>query len=383
MAEPMRAVLKTQPGPGATLEEIPRKEPADDEVLLRVRATSICGTDVHIYRWDDWAASRIRPDQLPQIMGHEVCGEIVEVGSHVRGLRVGELVSCETHIPDPRDLQTLLGQAHVGEHMTILGVDRDGTFAEYLTVPARSCWVNDPRIPPELAAIQEPLGNALYAVLAEDHDVAGRSMVIIGDGPTGLFATAVARACGVAQIFLVGLSDFSLEIGRALGADHVLNASTDALDRVAYVKDHTGGYGADIVLDMAGSPKGLEEGFHMLRKGGRFTAFGVMSERRITLDYNNDVVFKGCQIHGINGRRIFDTWYRVSNLLASGRLDVWPVITHLLPLEAFEEGIRMMTASPRRAAKVVLFPNPEDLEAARARLEARKVSGAEDTGRKG
>ena len=371
MSDKMTAVVKTKPVQGAEKQsvQIPRIE--DDEVLVRILATSICGTDVHIYKWDPWSASRIGERRLPQTMGHEMAGDVVEIGKAVKGIRVGDYVSAETHIPDPRDLQTQLGQMHIGQNMSILGVDRDGTFAAYIAVPALVCWVNDRSIPPEQAAVQEPLGNATYAVLAEDNDIAGKSMVIIGDGPTALFSVAVARTCGVTQIFHVGKYEFNMEIGRRLGADHSLYANAKDVDRTAYVLDHTRGFGADLVLDMAGSPQALSEGFKMLRKGGRFTAFGVASESPCPIDYNNGIVFKGCQVHGINGRKMFDTWYRVRNLLSSGRLDITPVITNLLSLDEWQTGFDKMMERPRNAAKVVLFPDGGELAAARDRMAAR------------
>jgi threonine 3-dehydrogenase len=254
--------------------------------------------------------------------------------------------------------------------MKIFGVDRDGVFAEYVAVPEVVCWVNDKSIPPEFATVQEPLGNAVYAVLAEDNDVAGKSMVILGDGPVGLFATVVARAVGVTNIFLVGLSAYCLEIGRKLGADHILSIENKEIDRVEYVKDNTGGYGADIVLEMAGVPQSIQDGFKMLRKGGRFTAFGVLSEPQALIDYTDGIVFKGATIYGISGRKMFDTWYRVRNLLASKRLDISPVITHEMALEDFKLGFDKMLEFPRVAAKAVLFPDKAELAAARERKKA-------------
>jgi threonine 3-dehydrogenase len=235
-----------------------------------------------------------------------------------------------------------------------------------VAIPEIVCWVNDKSIPPEYATIQEPLGNSVYAVLGEDNDVAGKSMVILGDGPIGLFATGVARAAGVTNIFLVGLSDFNLDIGRRMGADHILYADDKKIDRVAYVKEHTFGYGADIVLELAGAPQAIHEGFAMLRKGGRFSAFGVISDPTVAIDYNNEIVFKGCQIHGISGRKMFDTWYRVRNLLASKRLDVSPVVTHMMALDDFVCAFDKMLAPfhERVAAKIVLFPDKAELEAA-------------------
>lgn len=366
MAEQMQAVVKTAPQPGAEYLRVSLPAIAENEVRVRVRATSICGTDVHIYKWDPWSAGRIGEKRLPQILGHEVAGEVVEIGRAVRGIRVGDYVSAETHIPDPQDLQTLLGQMHIGERMQILGVDRNGSFADYVSIPEVVCWVNDRSIPPECACVQEPLGNATYAVLGEDNDVAGKSMVLLGDGPISLFAVGVARAVGVTNIFLVGKYDFNMEIGKRMGADHLLYANRNQ-DRIAYVKDHTRGYGADIVLDMAGSPQALQEGFKMLRKGGRFSAFGVAAQSEVAIDYNNGIVFKGCQIHGINGRKMFDTWYRVRNLLSSGRLDINPVLSHQFTLADYARGFEKMIERPRQAAKVVLFPSAEELQAAQRR----------------
>jgi threonine 3-dehydrogenase len=366
MSEKMKAVVKTKPEMGAELQEVPIPQIGDDEVLVKVSATSICGTDVHIYKWDDWSSKRIGAAALPQVLGHEVAGIVVEKGKYVKKIAIGDYISAETHIPHSGDLQTLLGQLNLGERMEILGVDRDGVFAEYVAIPEIVCWVNDKSIPPEYATIQEPLGNATYAVLGEDNDVAGKTMVIMGDGPVGLFATGVARAVGVTDIFLVGLSEFNLEIGRRMGADHILYADDAKIDRVAYVKEHTLGYGADIVLELAGAPQAIREGFAMLRKGGRFSAFGIVSEPSVTIDYNNDIVFKGCQIHGISGRKMFDTWYRVRNLLASKRLDVSPVVTHRMALDDFASAFDKMLAPfhERVAAKIVLFPDKAELEAA-------------------
>jgi len=366
----MKAVIKTTPGPGARLTEAPVPRPGPDDILVKVQATSICGTDVHIFSWDQWSRDRIGEKRLPQVMGHEVAGRVVEVGACVRGIRVGDFVSAETHIPCGTCIQCLAGQQHICAALSILGVDRDGSFAEYIAVPRSVCWVNDPAIPPEAACIQEPLGNALYAVLGEDHDVCGRTMAIIGDGPIGLMATAVARAAGVTTIFLVGMFPYSMELGRRMGADHLLMADRDDVDRAAYVRDHTGGFGADIVLDMAGNRRSVAEGLRMLRKGGRFSAFGIVPTPSLELDYNGGIVFKGCQVHGINGRKMFDTWFRVRNLLASGRLDVTPLVTHLFLLEEFERGFGEMLRVPREGAKVVLFPDREELDAARARRGA-------------
>lgn len=368
MSQMMKAVRKLRPEFGANLVDVPIPTIGPDEVLVKVRATSICGTDVHIYKWDPWAQNRIGTKPLPQTLGHEVAGEVVEIGNHVKRIKVGDNISAETHIYDPGDLQSLLGQFHVGEHMKILGVDCNGAFAEYFVVPESVAWVNDPSIPPEMGTIQEPLGNACYAVLGEDRDVAGKSMLITGDGPISLFAVAVARAVGVANIFLVGKYEFNLDIARQLGADHVLNFNDTTIDRYQYIRDHTYGYGVDIACEMVGTQDSINDCFKCIRKAGRVTAFGIAPTSPCQVDYNNGIVFKGCQVHGISGRQIFDTWYRNRNLLANGRLNVKPIITHMFALDEFETGFSAMIDRPRRGAKVILFPDREELAAAKARL---------------
>jgi len=368
MPEKMKAVVKTRPELGAEYKDVSSPKIAADEVLVRVRATSICGTDVHIYKWDPWSDARIGKKNLPQILGHEVAGEVVEIGKEVKRVKVGDYISAETHIPDKSCIQCLTGQEHICANLKILGVDCDGAFAEYFAVPESVCWINDKSIPPEFATVQEPLGNATYAVLGEDNDIAGKTMTIIGDGPIALFSVGVARVCGVAKIFHIGKYDLNMEIGKKMGSDFQLYANKEDVNRIEFIRDHTYGFGTDIVLDMAGSPQALDEGFKLLRKGGRFTAFGVASESPTLIDYNNGIVFKGARVHGINGRKMFDTWFRVRNLLASKRLDIGPVITHTFLLKDYEQGFKEMMTRPRKSAKVVLFPDEKEFRAADKRL---------------
>ncbi|MBN2379797.1 alcohol dehydrogenase catalytic domain-containing protein [candidate division WOR-3 bacterium] len=376
----MKAVVKVKPERGgAELQDVDIPTIAAGEVLVKVQATSICGTDVHIYEWNPWAERRIGRDKLPQILGHEVAGEVVEVGPYVQNIKKGDYISSETHIFNPGDLQSLLGQRHIGKNMEILGVDRDGVFAEYVMLPERVCWINDRSIPPEFASVQEPLGNGVYAVLGEDADVAGKSMVIIGDGPTALFATGVARAAGVAKIILVGYSDFNMGLAKKMGADHVLDIKETSMEeRSDFVLAETAGYGVDISLEMVGGEVPIKEALTHLRKGGRLTAFGVAAEAQLPIDYNNGIVFKGAQIHGVNGRKVFDTWYRMRNLLGSKRLDISPVVTHVMGLVEYEKGFEMLLAEPRKAAKIVLFPDEGELAAAKERMEEKRDMPAAD-----
>ncbi|HUU46731.1 MAG TPA: L-threonine 3-dehydrogenase [Acidobacteriota bacterium] len=347
----MKAVVKTRPEIGAELIDVdmPRVDP--DQVLVRVLATSICGTDVHIYEWEPWAQSRIGAERLPQILGHELAGEVVEVGAAVHTVKPGDYISAETHIPCGHCPQCLTGQMHICHNLKIFGVDRDGCFAEYAVVPETVVWKNDRSIPPEFTAVQEPLGNAVYCALVEP--VAGRTVMVVGDGPTALFAVGVARTAGAARVVLAGMEPARLDIARRMGADQVINVLED--DPVRTILDTTGGIGMDVVLEMAGNQKAIDAAFRCVRKGGRVSAFGIPSGS-VALDWNNAVVLRGVTVYGINGRLMFDTWITVRNLLASGRLDISPVVTHKLPLSDYAKGFDLMIKSPKTCGKVVLFP---------------------------
>jgi threonine 3-dehydrogenase len=348
MTERMKAVVKLEAAPGAQMTSVKIPEIKPNEVLVKVKATSICGTDVHIYKWDEWARRRIRP---PQILGHELAGEVVEVGKEVKSLKVGDYISAESHIPCGSCIQCKTGQQHICANLEILGVDRNGCFAEYVAIPEAVAWKNDPELPLEFASVQEPLGNSVYATLVTE--VAGKTMAIFGDGPTGLFAIGVAKVSGAAKVFAVGRHPRRLEIAKEMGADVVLNERE--ADVVEEILSATEGIGVDIVQDMAGTQAAIEEGLEVLRKGGRFTAFGIPPEP-VRIDLAKNVIFKGVTIYGINGREMFDTWFKVANLLGSGLLDISPVITHKLPLEDFERGFELMMKRPKVAAKIVLFP---------------------------
>ena len=346
MPQTMKAIRKLAPGPGAEMVDVPIPQIADDEVLIKVRTTSICGTDGHIFVWDPWSQSRIKP---PQTYGHEFCGDIVEVGRSVKGFSVGGYVSCDSHIPCMRCYQCRAGQPHICNRLEILGVDRDGCFAEYIALPTASLVKNAPDLLPEIASVQDPLGNAVYATLVTN--VSGKTMAVFGMGPIGTFAVGVARASGASKIFALGHHDYRLDLGRKMGADVCMNANE--MDVVAPILEATGGVGVDVVLDMAGTPEAVTDGFKVVRKGGEFVAFGI-PQRPFTFDYANHIVFKGVTVYGINGRLLFQTWHQMSNLLTSGRLDVSPVITHRLPWTEYGEGFRLMTTQPVRCGKVVL-----------------------------
>ncbi len=346
----MIALRKIQRARGAELQEIPIPEIKPNEVLIKIQASSLCGTDVHIYEWDPWAQSRIK--NVPYTVGHETTGIVVKKGNMVTRVEEGDAVSVETHIPCLHCKQCLTGQMHVCQNLKILGVDTNGAFAEYLAVPEVVVWKNDPSVPPEYMSIQEPLGNAVHATLIEP--VHGKSVAILGDGPIGLFSAGVARACGATQIFLTGVEPFRLNIGKQMGADRIINVAKE--NAIEIIKEATGGLGADVVLEMSGVASAMQDGVQMLRRGGRYCFFGIFKENLVPTPIN-DIIFNGGRFYGINGRLMFDTWFTVSNLLASKRLDVRPVVTHKLPLSSFAEAFELMTETPKKAGKIVMFPD--------------------------
>jgi len=339
----MKALAKTSSREGLELVETETPRPGPGEVLIRVAAASICGTDLHIYSWDEWSRSRISP---PRIIGHEFCGHVVEVGPGVEGFATGDYVSAETHIFCGRCYMCRTGRAHLCEDVSIIGIDRDGAFAEYIVVPEKVVWKNDPALPEKVAPLQEPFGNAVHAV--KRAEVGGKRVAVFGDGPIGIFACAIARKLGAKEVWLVGLSETRLAAGQRLGADAVVNASSQ--DPVAAIAGGTGGRGADVVLEMSGSPAAWDNALRAVRPGGRVIAFGL-SRDRIPWDLNR-VVFKEIEVVGIVGRLIFETWYEASELLAE--LDLTPAVTDELPLEEFEVGFEKLFR--REAGKEVLYP---------------------------
>jgi len=348
MSDKMLAVMKKERAPGAELAtvDIPKIKP--DEVLVKVKATSICGTDAHIYSWDEWAAGRIKP---PMIFGHECAGEVVQVGDLVRRIEVGDYISAETHIPCGHCYQCLTGKQHICQNLKILGVDINGCFAEYVAIPEVCAWKNDKSIPPATASVQEPFGNATYTVM--ESQVSAKIIAIMGDGPIACFATGIAKAVGAAQIFAVGEFPYRVNLLKKMGADMALSILTH--DPVKEIMNATSSEGVDVVLEMTGVQGAIDNGFKVLKKGGTFTAFGIPSSK-IEFDLANSVVFKGAKIIGINGRLMFDTWFQLSNLLKFKKVDVSPVITHKMPLKDFHQGMEAVVSSKKEVGKVVFFP---------------------------
>jgi threonine 3-dehydrogenase len=340
----MRALVKADAGPGLELVDVPTPVPGSDEVLVKVFAGGICGTDLHIYEWDAWARSRVRP---PLTVGHEFCGTVVEVGAHVSGVAVGDFIAGEGHIACGRCHACRDGAFHICERLRIIGVDRDGAFAEYVAMPAANAWRLDPAIPRDVAAIMDPLGNAVHAAL--EVSLGAKSVAVIGCGPIGLMAIGVCQVAGAALVIATDIADQRLALARRMGADLVLDAR--AGDVPARIREATDGAGVDVVLEMSGHEAGLRDGLAALRNGGWVSLLGL-PRGQATVDLANDVIFKEAHLVGIFGRRIWRTWEQATTLLRRG-LDVTPVITHRLPLERFEEAFGLLKAAS--AGKIILY----------------------------
>ena len=344
----MRTLSKTAPEAGLRLIEKPVPTPKADEVLLRVLATSICGTDLHIYNWDTWAQTNVK---APLTVGHEFCGEVVAIGEDVIDLQVGDYVAAESHVFCGTCYQCRIGHRHICENEEIIGIHRDGAFAEYVAFPERCAWKTDRAIPPHIATLQEPLGNSVHATMV--HDVSRKRVIVFGCGPTGLFSVAIAKICGAAQVIAVDVRDFRLDLAKKIGADIVLDPTK--VDLVAKVRELTGGHGADVVLEMSGNATAVEDGLRVLARGGDFRFFGVPSDR-LSIDVGRDIIFKGAHLSGIVGRRIYETWFDATGLLAAG-LDLEPLVTHRLALEDFETAFELIKDG--NCGKIIMYPNGE------------------------
>ena len=343
----MRALVKATEGPGAELREVPVPSPGPGEVLVRVEAASLCGTDLHIYRWDPWARERLG-GRLPQIFGHEMAGRVVAYGPGTAPtVAVGTLVAAETHLVDGTCYQCRTGRAHICRNLRILGVDADGAFAAYVVLPVGNLWPSE-GLAPEIAAIQEPMGNAVLAAFVEE--VTGQTVLVTGCGPIGLMAIAICRLAGATRVYATDINPERRAMAKALGADVVLDAA--AADVVDRIRELTSGDGVDIVLEMSGAESAIRQGFAAVTNGGRVSLLGLPS-RPVTLDLNNDIIFKGVRVYGITGRRMFDTWFRTAALLAQG-LDLSPIVTHRFPLSRFADAFELVAAG--HAGKVVLLP---------------------------
>jgi threonine 3-dehydrogenase len=343
----MKAIVKQTAAPGADYVDVDDPRPGPKDVLIEVKAAAICGTDIHIFDWTRYAQDRIKP---PMIFGHEVCGDVIEVGNQVDTLQKGDRVAVETHIPCGECFQCQTGNQHICEKMAIVGVHLDGVFSEYAKVPAVCCWKVPKETDVDLGAILEPIGVAVHGIL--EGEVNGRSVAVFGCGPIGLFGIGAINALGASKIFALEPNRTRLEMAPAFAPDAVLIDPIEE-DAVEIIKEATGGRGADVVVELSGTAKGTKMAFQALRLGGRVSLIGLSSEP-IVLDAPTDIIYKEAKVFGTTGRRMWDTWWQVQELLDSGKFDPMPAVTHRMDLAEISRGIDL--ARSGQAGKVLLYP---------------------------
>jgi threonine 3-dehydrogenase len=338
----VRALVKATAGPGFELRDVPQPSIRDNEVLIRVRRAGVCGTDVHIYEWDAWAQGRCRP---PFTVGHEFAGDVVQVGHLVTDVREGDRVTAEGHIVCGRCHLCRTGNAHVCPNTRIIGVDRDGCFADYIAMPATNVWQLDESVTYEVGGIHDPMGNAFHTSLTNT-EVPGSTVLVTGCGPIGLFAVGICRAAGASRIIASDVNATRLELARTMGAHDAVTPQ----EAEAAVRNATGDLGVDVVLEMSGVPSAIHQAFKLVRVGGRVQMLGIPA-KPMEVDFATEIIFKGITVYGVVGRRMYETWIQMSQFLRSGQFDPAPVITHRFPLERFDDAIAAIKSGS--AGKVV------------------------------
>jgi len=334
----MLAVLKEKKAPGVVIKNIPIPTPQEGELLIKVKLASICGTDINIYDWTPWAESHITP---PIVIGHEVVGEVIEInGKNPENIKIGDLVSSETHIFCGKCYQCKIGNMHICENMQLFGIGRNGGFAEYATIPIRTSWKNDKTIPLEAMSSQEPLGNAVHVV--HKTDVEGKTILVTGLGPTGLCAVAAAKAYNAKKVIAINRGEYRRNLGKKMGADEVYESLPEKyLNKM------------DVVLEMSGNDAAIRTAFEAVRIAGTVIIFGI-PKKDITLNFGKYFIDKELIVKGVFGRKIWDTWRQVSELLKSGKVDLTKMITHRFPLSEFEKAMKVMKSG--ECGKILLIP---------------------------
>ena len=339
----MQAIVKAQRAPGLTVSTVPKPVAGPGEVLIRVRHAGVCGTDLHIADWDAWAQGRIKP---PLVIGHEFAGEVAALGPGVTEFQVGQLVTAEGHIICGHCQACRTGNGHICKNTRIIGVDRDGAFAEFIVMPATNVMTLD-GIPTEIGAIMDPMGNAFHTVLSAE--IPGSTVFIVGCGPIGCFAVGIARAAGAAKVIASDVNPNRLALAKKMGAHVVINAAKD--DVVRTVLAETGGEGVDVVCEMSGVPAALHQAFATIRMGGRVQLLGI-PKGEVPVDFASEIIFKGITLYGVIGRKMYETWHQMRRFLSSGLLDPRPVITHRFPLAKIDDALAAIRSGD--AGKVIL-----------------------------
>ena len=339
----MQAVIKEQRAPGLKVTTVPKPSAGPGEVLIAVRHAGVCGTDLHIADWNAWAEGRLRP---PVVVGHEFAGEIVAVGGGVAELRTGQLVTAEGHIVCGHCLQCRTGNSHICKNTRIIGVDRDGAFAEYIAMPATNVLPLD-GIPTSVGAVMDPMGNAFHTVLTAD--IPGSTVFVVGCGPIGCFAVGIARAAGAAKVIASDVNAKRLALAQRMGAQVTIDAARD--DVVRAVLAETGGEGADVVCEMSGVPAALHQAFAAVRLGGRVQLLGIPNGQ-VPVDFAGEIIFKGITVYGVIGRKMYETWNQMRRYLSAGLVDPRPVITHQFPLAKIDDALAAIRSGD--AGKIIL-----------------------------
>jgi threonine 3-dehydrogenase len=338
----MKALVKKEARPGLWMEEVPRPAIGASDVLIRVRKAAICGTDVHIYNWDAWAAKTI---PVPMVVGHEFMGIVEEVGEDVVDYRPGDRVTAEGHITCGHCRNCRAGRRHLCRKTKGVGVNRPGCFADFVSIPSSNVFKLPATIPDDVASIFDPYGNATHTALS--FDLIGEDVLITGAGPIGCMAAAIARHVGARFVVVTDMNDYRLDLANKLGATRVLNPAQGTLTDV--MKDLGMTEGFDVGLEMSGAPRAFQSMLEVMNHGGRLALLGIFAEP-VAIDWSQ-VIFKGLHLKGIYGREMFETWYKMSTMLESG-LDIAGVITHRFPADEFERGFEIVRAG--KSGKVIL-----------------------------
>jgi threonine 3-dehydrogenase len=338
----MKALVKAKPKRGIWMQDIDIPKVGHNDVLIKVNKTAICGTDIHIYQWDEWAQHTI---PVPLTAGHEFCGEIVECGSEVRGFEIGDRVSAEGHITCGVCRNCRAGRRHLCMNTLGVGVNRPGAFAEYLAVPAFNVFKLPESITDDMASILDPLGNATHTALS--FDLVGEDILITGAGPIGIMAVAIARYAGARHIVITDVNDYRLELARKMGASRALNVTRESIDDAMSELGMVEGF--DVGMEMSGNAQAFEDMLRTMHHGGKIALLGILPEGT-GIKWDN-VIFKGLVVKGIYGREMFETWYKMSSMLQSG-LNIDPIITHHFPIDDFQPAFDLMESG--QSGKVIL-----------------------------
>ncbi len=338
----MKSLVKLHKEPGIWLKDSPKPEVGHNDLLIKIRKTAICGTDMHIYNWDEWSQNTI---PVPMVVGHEYVGEVVEIGQEVTGFKVGDRVSGEGHITCGHCRNCRAGRRHLCRNTQGVGVNRSGAFAEYLAIPAFNAFKIPDNISDELASIFDPFGNAVHTALS--FDLVGEDVLITGAGPIGIMAAAVARHVGARHVVITDINPYRLELAEKMGATRAVNVSTTKLDDV--MKELEMSEGFDVGLEMSGVPSAFRDMLDKMNHGGKIAMLGI-PPADVAIDWNK-VIFKGLTIKGIYGREMFETWYKMASLIQSG-LDLKPIITHQYGIDDFQKGFDTMGSG--ESGKVIL-----------------------------